>query len=146
MRKEIDELITRLEKLKSDFNNQLTLIDNDINEFHKVLLDLVSKYPEHKDIVEFIIFVNDKIKLEQIVMKEVILDTFNELIQIKTETLKIFNQENEDTTNNIMTYLQSNDFKHLLYIVAFIIFILMLIIAPDTAKTLLNMINPFKGV
>lgn len=146
MRKEIDELITRLEKLKSDFNNQLTLIDNDINEFHKVLLDLVSKYPEHKDIVEFIIFVNDKIKLEQIVMKEVILDTFNELIQIKTETLKIFNQENEDTTNNIMTYLQSNDFKHLLYIVAFIIFILMVIIAPDTAKTLLNMINPFKGV
>lgn len=146
MRKEIDELITRLEKLKSDFNNQLTLIDNDINEFHKVLLDLVSKYPEHKDIVEFIIFVNDKIKLEQIVMKEVILDTFNELIQIKTETLKIFNQENENTTNNIMTYLQSNDFKHLLYIVAFIIFILMVIIAPDTAKTLLNMINPFKGV
>lgn len=146
MRKEIDELITRLEKLKSDFNNQLTLIDNDINEFHKVLLDLVSKYPEHKDIVEFIIFVNDKIKLEQIVMKEVILDTFNELIQIKTETLKIFNQENEDTTNNIMTYLQSNDFKHLIYIVAFIIFILMVIIAPDSAKTLLNMINPFKGV
>lgn len=145
MRKEIDELITRLEKLKSDFNNQLTLIDNDINEFHKVLLDLVSKYPEHKDIVEFIIFVNDKIKLEQIVMKEVILDTFNELIQIKTETLKIFNQENEDTTNNIMTYLQSNDFKHLIYIVAFIIFILMVIIAPDSAKTLLNMINPFKG-
>lgn len=84
--KKIEE---RLEKLQSDFNNQIQAIDNDVSGFHKQMLDLSSRHSDSKELIEFIVFINDRIDLKQMQFEDVIKDTLKTMIEYKKDLIDI---------------------------------------------------------
>ena len=77
------EIEESLKQLHIDFNEQVVTLSNDTKEFHNSLIDLVSKYPEHKELIQFIVFVNDKLETNQHMFGEVIVEAFNDLVDSK---------------------------------------------------------------
>ena len=82
-RKEIEQLYDNLDLLKKDFNVQLNGIENDLKEFHKILINLTKKYPEHAELLEFIVFINDKLETNQTQYKQVISEVITKMIDYK---------------------------------------------------------------
>jgi len=85
---ELKEINQSLEKLKIDFNKQIEIIGSGKTEFHNALIDLSSKYPEHKELLSFIVHINDKLETNQSLFIDVVSDTFNELIVNKNDLVK----------------------------------------------------------
>ena len=82
-RKEIEHLYNNLDSLKKDFNIQLNGIESDLREFHKILINLTKKYPEHAELLEFIVFINDKLETNQTQYKQVISEVITKMIDYK---------------------------------------------------------------
>jgi uncharacterized coiled-coil DUF342 family protein len=55
----LTEIENSLIKLHDDFNKQIQALGNNPQEFHKVLIELSTKYPDHKELLQFIVFIND---------------------------------------------------------------------------------------
>lgn len=102
--RELDELYNKLEELKRDFNNQLNGMECDLNEFHKILINLSKKYPEQSELLEFIVFINDKLETNQTQYKQIISDAINRLISYKQIIITNYNNRqlelNENTNTN----------------------------------------------
>jgi len=102
--RELESLDQNLTSLKGNFNNQMNAIEGDLKEFHKHLIALSAKYPEQKELLEFIVFINDRIETNQTNFKEVLSESINELIVIKKQIVK----ENVKSRKN---YLEDRDKK-----------------------------------
>jgi len=85
---ELRELEESSRYLKKDFNNQMNAMEDDMQDFHKQIIKLSTKYPEQKEILEFIVFINDRIETNQTNYKGVINDTLNNIIDIKHQIIK----------------------------------------------------------
>ena len=85
---ELEILDRDLSELKKNFNNQMNAVEGDLKEFHKHLIALSAKYPDHKELLEFIVFINDRIETNQTNFKEVLLESINEIILIKRSLIK----------------------------------------------------------
>ena len=81
--KELKKIEASLEKLHIDFNTQLSALQSDAKEFHNCIIDLSAKYPEHRELLQFIVFINDKLETNQKIFEEIIVDSFNELVKQK---------------------------------------------------------------
>lgn len=81
--KDLKEIESSLDQLYSDFNHQLEALGSDSKEFHKSLIELSSKYPDHKELLQFIVFINDKIETKQSMFSDIVVDSFNELVRTK---------------------------------------------------------------
>jgi len=77
-----------LHELKHDFNNQLEIIGSSTQDFHNSLILLTSKYPEHQELIQFIVFINDKLETNQSMFSDIIVDSFNQLIDQKEKIVK----------------------------------------------------------
>ena len=87
VKKNLKSLDDSLIKLKDDFNKQIDAIDDETHSFHEAMIDLTAKNPQHKELVQFIVFVNDKLETKHKTHAEVYSDTFNELITMKRDLL-----------------------------------------------------------
>lgn len=136
---ELDKINNELIVLKKTFNTQFNDITFDLKSLHEKLITLSTEFPEHKNLIEFIIFINDRIEIKQTHMKDVLTDTFNELIKVKQEILNQHKEmvtSKESITDKIFT---SIDGKWLL--VGFIvIFVLTLaVFVPDTMIKIIDL-------
>ena len=95
VKKDLKSIDDSLVKLKDDFNKQIDAIDDDTSSFHNAMIDLTAKNPEHKELVQFIVFVNDKLETKHKTHAEVYSDTFNELITMKRDLLNTLGCDNE---------------------------------------------------
>jgi hypothetical protein len=93
--KDIIRIEKSLYKLEQDFNKQLNALGNDTNDFHDALIDLTSKYPEHKDLLQFIVHINDKLEMKQNIFLDVMTDTFIDIINIKKELILKYKDDKE---------------------------------------------------
>jgi len=93
----LENLDRSLQKLQEDFNRQLEILNNDPKEFHNALIDLSAKYPDHKELLQFIVFINDKLETNQSLFSEIITESFQESIKLKRELVK----EIQETKCNI---------------------------------------------
>ena len=93
--KNLMKIEASLEKLQNDFNSQLSVLQSDTKEFHNSIIDLSAKYPEHKELLQFIVFINDKLETNQKLFEEIITDSFNCLIENKRSLIAevILNKE-----------------------------------------------------
>lgn len=152
---ELEKLDTDLTKLKTDFNNQMNAIEFDLKEFHKYLIELSTKYPENKEILEFIVFINDRIETSQTNMKEILGESLNELISIKQQIIKqsIKSRQlckaQEDKKETFWSSMADKfGFKELKWVIggiAVIGFLTMLYISPDIIFTTFDWIMKIKG-
>ena len=138
--KELKQLETSLEELHKDFNRQLEALGDDSKEFHKALIELTSKYPDHKELIQFIVFVNDKLETNQTLFKDIVVESFNELVGIKkTFVLGLIDKEYLPNTPDkpgfissvIKSMSQLKDMKTLVFGVAIILFVIGVLVAPD---------------
>jgi hypothetical protein len=125
-----------IDKLIEEFNKQVVSMD-DNKEFHNTIINLSSKYPEHKELLEFIVMVNDKIETRQSIFSDMIIDSFNELMRIKKEVLiKMIEKERIENEKKLfakLTNLKASDYKTILFFIAIIIFGAAILLYPDIA-------------
>ena len=91
-KEKLDSIERDLEKLQEEFNIQMQAIDQDVSEFHKQLISLGVNQPEQKELIEFVVFVNDKLDSKQIQFSQVINETVKEMILHKRELIHINKQ------------------------------------------------------
>jgi hypothetical protein len=149
--KELEELDMKIADLKRNLNNQVNAIESDISDFHKQLIDLSAKYPQHKQLLEFVVFVNDKLETDHSNFKAVLMESMNELIQIKRDVLKQnikakkscmdkFTDMAAEAQQEALSFWQSligkinsfKDLKWLLTVCLIIIIIVGFIVIPET--------------
>jgi hypothetical protein len=83
--KELKKIDQSLQKLQQDFNTQLEALGSDTKEFHNALIELSAKYPDHKELLQFIVFINDKLEINQNIFHEIVCDSLNQLIALKKD-------------------------------------------------------------
>lgn len=112
-----------LEKLQKEFNKQMEALHSDINikEFHNSLIQLSSKYPEHKELLQFVVFINDKLENNQYLLNEIIVEAFNDLIETKKSMVRELMEERKNKKRKINFTIQSiTDLKLILIALAII--------------------------
>jgi len=136
--KELKKIDESLERLHSDFNKQLEILGSDTKEFHNALIDLSAKYPDHKELLQFIVFINDKLETNQSMFAEIVVDSFNEMIKTKKQLVQKLLEERENSNNNLtlwekvkITTGTMKNIKMILTALAVILLAAGVIIAPD---------------
>jgi hypothetical protein len=120
----------------SDFNNQMNAINKDTKDFHKEIIKLTQAYAPQADLIEFIVYVNDRLETEHSIFSGVISETLNSLLNhIIDEQGEIIESEKKF---DIVEFLTEFKFQILAGFGA-IIFILFML-NPQDGKTLLEYI------
>ncbi len=96
--KQLHKIESSLEKLHKEFNEQVSIIDKDTKDFHNAIIKLSAKYPDHTELLQFIVFVNDKLETNHDLFRTVVVDSFNDLVKQKQELVQVI-IENRDKTN-----------------------------------------------
>lgn len=144
MEKKYKFLKEEYEKLKQEFNLQLQELNKtkDIQKFHDFLTEIIAKYPDQKDLIKFITFINDELSRNYQLYDEVIIDTINEMLEkqkLLSENLFEHSSEiknilqskadNKTTkTSKIKSFFKNLSVKDLKFIIGGVILILILII------------------
>ncbi len=130
-------------KLKEDFNKQLDAIEDDTHSFHNAMIELSAKNPEHKELVQFIVFVNDKLETKHKTHSEVMIESFNEMINVKRSLIHAIQQvEAKEDMSFFRKIFNSTkifaDLKITLISVAAIAIAIVILISPDVVITVLK--------
>ena len=92
MDKKIKELIDELEKIENKLIENISKISINKNEINDKLIELISEYPEQKQLIKFIIYITDNLSLNQIEHRDILIDAITELIEKKRKILKIIEE------------------------------------------------------
>jgi ABC-type bacteriocin/lantibiotic exporter with double-glycine peptidase domain len=147
----IREISESLEKLQIDFNTQLQHLNTDTITLNKEIIKLSSRYPEHAELLEFIIFVNDKVETRQTIFSEVVIDSFNSLVELKKEMIKeIISRDDititahKPTENKSWIEIIKSDYKFIGIILAVIIVSLTAMVQPQISTYVIDKVWPSK--
>jgi hypothetical protein len=147
--KELKKIDESLAQLQHDFNTQLEVLGTNTNEFHNAIIELSTKYPAHKELLQFMVFINDKLETNQSIFEEVVTDSFNSLIKIKKELIAKMIEDKDtnpvEQTSNLslwqkmknISFLMKN-LKVLLTAVAVILLSIGMFVAPDLLLAMLK--------
>jgi len=145
--KDYEEIEKSLDKLIDDFSKQIVHIDDNTN-FHNSIIELSSKYPEHKELLEFIVMVNDKLETKHSVFSDLVSDSFIELMKLKKEVLHELKREPKKSVIsnlNILKNISLKDTKFILILLAIILGSFTIIFAPNVVIELVNHLPKGKG-
>jgi len=150
------EIESNLAQLKTEFTNQIAAMETDRDSFHKAMIDLTAKYPEHKELVQFIVLVNDKLETKQENYSEIVSASFTELINVKINLVKAIkhknsmeldkNKKNSKEKVGFFKKIYTNtkffgDIKITLLSVAAILIAILIFISPDILMTVIKLIG-----
>lgn len=98
---ELKEIDCRLELISNDLDIQFSAITIDSATFHKNMLQVASKHPEAEGLIQFIVFVNDRLETNQTLYRSILLDSLKNLIKQKQNLIKrlIVEAEQKDKTS-----------------------------------------------
>ena len=85
---ELKKIEASLIKLQEEFNIQISAMTNDSKIFHNSIIELSAKYPNHKELLQFIVQINDKLETNQSIFSDIVIDSFNDMINVKHVMLK----------------------------------------------------------
>lgn len=142
---DLQKIDNSLEKLQNDFNRQLDAVEEDTHTFHKAMIELSAKNPEHKELVQFIVFVNDKLETKHKTHAEVMIDSFNEMINVKRNLIHSLTKEEEAEDMGFFRKIFNStkifaDLKITLLSLAAIAIAIVILISPDVVLTVLKAI------
>lgn len=129
--RDLHEIESSLDKLHSDFNKQLGELGNDSKDFHSSLIELTAKYPEHKELLQFIVLINDRIETKNSIFSDIVVDSFNDLIETKKLLIKklIEDKKNKSWYSNFIPQ-NFKDLKIFVWGIVIIVFGLILLTSP----------------
>lgn len=100
-----------LDRIKKELSLQLNALDDDMNSLHKRIIQLGVKYPEQQELIEFIVFINDRLGTRHSQLEEIMSETISDLIGIKKKTLDI----NISLANNVKHLKSKKSFWEMLF-------------------------------
>lgn len=151
---ELKEIQQALETLLKDIDNQLAALSIDSKTFHKNLIELLSEFPDDKDLIQFIVFINDRLETNQTISKDIFMDSIKAVIKQKLILVKrlIRAEESKLEKSNLYRLLAHiNENKITIIIISvtlslFIVFASLYINPKDTMETLKIIGTTTKGV
>ncbi len=145
MTKDLERIDDSLKKLQEDFNRQLDAIEDDTHSFHKAMIELSAKNPEHKELVQFIVFVNDKLETKHKTHSEVMVESLNEMINVKRKLIHSILDKKQETNENMGFFRKIfnstkifADLKITLISIAAIAVAVVIMVSPDTVLTVIK--------
>ena len=154
-----------LETIIKDLDKQLSVLNTDNNTFHKAIIEIIAKNPKSKELVQFIVEINDRMETKNGVLKEIISESLNELVKKKIKIFKEIIKELERldkyhlTETNfskfkdkiysgilvIQTHVSSNKKTYLWLLLGILVFSSILIM-PDKILAVLQLLIKLKGI
>ena len=141
--RDLTEVDDSLLKLRIDFNKQLSAIEDDQHSFHTAMIELSAKNPENKELVQFIVFVNDKLETKHKTHSEVLIDAFNELIDVKRSLIQTLKEVKEHEEQGFFKKIFNStkifaDIKMTVIGIAAIAIAVVVMISPDIVLSVLK--------
>lgn len=102
MKKVTDELTTihtELTKIQKDLEQQISALDSDSKAYHSQIISISSQYPEQKELLEFIVFVNDRLETRHTQFEDIINEALGDIVSHKKHIINL----NKKIANNVDT-------------------------------------------
>lgn len=106
---DLREIADALEKLSRDIDVQLAASSSDANQFHENLINLLADFPNDKELIQFVVYINDRLETNQTISKDIFMDSLKGIIKQKLILVKRLIKEQEielDKLNNKNNKLQ----------------------------------------
>jgi len=95
MLNDLKEIEHSLEQLSKELDSQLSAYSSDADKFHENLINLLSKFPDDKELIQFIVFINDRIVTSHTISRDILYETVKGIIKQKQYLLKRLIKEYE---------------------------------------------------
>jgi len=162
-----EEFEEELKKIIDDLDKQLEALSDDNETFHHSIIDIISNNPKSKEIIQFIVAINDKIETKHDNLKEVLRDSLKSLTHAKIKIFREISKEIEKLNTEIdeddersmgkMKHRMYNSFiimkgniknnkKTYMFILLGILLLLSFLIFPDKFILVLQMYLRAKGL
>jgi len=88
MVEELKEIETSLAELLKDLETQFSAISLESDTLHKNLINLSSKFPNDKEMIQFIVFINDRLETSHTISRDILYDTVKGILKQKQFLIK----------------------------------------------------------
>jgi hypothetical protein len=99
---DLDDLDDAMDKIQKDFDSQMAVISNNSNDFHKQIIALSARHPEQQDIIEFMVFMNDKQETNHTQFRESMTSMFVEFIKNKRTLIISLKRQHEKAKDKVI--------------------------------------------
>jgi len=161
----IEDFEEELKNVMNDLDKQLEALSSDNENFHHSIIDIISNSPKSKEIIQFIVAINDKLETKQDNLKEILRDSLKSLVYVKIKIFREINKEIEKLNtevkkqsnfekvkfkaSNVFTELKNNFLKNIktyLFVTLGILFLVAFLVFPDKLIVLLKLYLKTKGL
>ena len=137
MKQEYQDLLDRLAEIQESLHQHVDDLESQRVNFNSRLLELMSNYPQLKDIIQFILEVNDKQYFNQN------FEAIAKMIDLKKRLIKQIEADREARKNIFRKIIDLIPIKYLIIIIVVGIFCVSLWVQPDHTIAL---IKEIKGI
>lgn len=87
---DLKEIEKNLQKLEAALDRQFEAASttSDLDKFHKNLIEILAQSPQEKEIIEFVVFINDRLETKHTITTEIMLETIKDVIKLKRQMVK----------------------------------------------------------
>lgn len=87
---DLKEIEKNLQKLEAALDRQFEAASttSDLDKFHKNLIEILVQSPQEKEIIEFVVFINDRLETKHTITTEIMLETIKDVIKLKRQMVK----------------------------------------------------------
>ena len=110
MLEELKEIESSLDVLSKELDQQLSATILEADKFHEQLINLLSKFPENKELIQFIVFINDRLVTTHTISRDILYDTVKGIIKQKQYLVKRLLKEYEKKESKQSPFVKASDF------------------------------------
>lgn len=92
VKKELFDIHMRLYDTHQTFLRQMSALDEDIGSLHKEILSIAINNPENKEILEFIVFINDRLETRHTQFEDILKEVIIDMLTTKKDDINIHNK------------------------------------------------------
>ena len=143
MKQEYQDLLDRLAEIQESLHQHVDDLESQRVNFNSRLLELMSNYPQLKDIIQFILEVNDNLDNKQKQYFNQNFEAIAKMMDLKKRLIKQIEADREARKNIFRKIIDLIPIKYLIIIIVVGIFCVSLWVQPDHTIAL---IKEIKGI
>jgi len=142
---DFDEALTTI---LENFDVQMEQLGITDNTFHNSLIDIMSKYPDSKELIQFIVAINDKLETKNELVKDVLSETLREIIITKQHSMKKisteFSKNKKSNTSKIKEFFKQIPPKYIYGTILVAVGFLIFYVLPDQVIAFVDLLSTLK--
>ena len=108
---ELIEILNELKEIEKNLSQNVKKIIYPRNEVYKQIIGVSRKYPELKELIEFIIFLSDSQYTNNEMLKDILKENFENILDLKIKSLNLILKMNDRYKNKILTKEEEKEVK-----------------------------------